>query len=365
MGEMASGIAHDLSNALSPIVGYAELLLLSPQMLDDRPTTLEFLQTIQKEAVQASEVVKRLKEFYRAHEGGAISQPVDLNRVVEESVVVTAPKWRDEALARGLVVTIEKDLTEVPKIAGDAPQLQNVMTNLIFNAVDAHKRQGTIRFHTWPEGDWVVLEVSDTGSGMTEEVRRRCQEPFFTTKGPKGTGMGLSMVQGIIKRHQGTIDIRSEVGRGTTFVIRLPVWKAPAAGANEAPEQVSGEVGQLHILTVDDEQTVRDIVRAFLRSGGHAVETTGNGREALEKFRSGKFDLVVTDMAMPEMAGDELAAAVKAISPGTPVILLTGFGELLKFSGQAPKGVDQVVNKPVKAKTLLDAVRRAWAGRKE
>ncbi|MBI1926084.1 response regulator [Candidatus Poribacteria bacterium] len=242
----------------------------------------------------------------------------------------------------------------MPPIAGNEAELREMLTNLIFNAVDSMPQGGTVTFRTYVEElQYVVMAVSDTGIGMTEEVRQRCLEPFFTTKGERGTGLGLSMVYGIVQRHEGTIEIESEEGQGTTFRIRLPIYTQ----GHEQVQDVAETSGHpLHVLVVDDEPLVREIITEFLKREGHTFETAANGREGLEKFQTSLFNLVITDRAMPEMSGDQFAAAIKAITPHKLIIMLTGFGQLMNATGELPEGVDVVLTKPIASPALRRAI---------
>jgi CheY-like chemotaxis protein len=220
-------------------------------------------------------------------------------------------------------------------------------------------RSGTLTFHTYHDDGYVVLEVSDTGIGMTEEVRRHCLEPFFTTKGKRGTGLGLPMVYGIIQRHQGTVDIETEVGKGTTFTIRLPALTAqPRSEPSATPASVAQH---LHILVVDDEAVVRRIVGEYLKIDGHIVEAANSGHDGLEKFRNSRFDLVLVDRAMPGMSGVQVAAAIKSAEPKVPVVMLTGFGSMMDAANEKPAGVDLVLGKPVTINALRTALATAVA----
>jgi CheY-like chemotaxis protein len=207
--------------------------------------------------------------------------------------------------------------------------------------------------HAGSAATQVFLEVSDTGTGMTEEVRRRCLEPFFSTKGERGTGLGLPMVFGIVKRHRGTLDIESAVGKGTTFVVLLP---ADTSQAREVQQRTQAPSGPLHVLVVDDEPIARDVLTEYLTGDGHTVQTAVNGRDGFEKFKAGTYAVVITDRAMPEVGGDQLAAMVKEASPTTPVVLLTGFGDLMNAAGEKPEGVDLVVKKPIRLGTLREVL---------
>ena len=366
VGKMASGLAHDFNNALVPISGYAEMLLEHQDILKDQAKATKYLKLIMTGVEDAASVVSRLREFYRKREEGETYRPLSLNQMVEQAVALTRPRWRDEALGSGRTILVEADMRPVPRILGSESELRELLTNLIFNAVDAMPEGGTIRIRTGlreaASGDaapQVFLEVSDTGTGMTDEVRRRCLEPFFSTKGERGTGLGLPMVFGIVKRHRGTMDIESTVGKGTTFIVLMP---ADASRTREAPARAAVRIGPLRVLVVDDEPIARDVLTEYLTGDGHQVETAANGREGFDKFKAGAFSVVITDRAMPEMGGDQLAAMVKEQAPSTPVVLLTGFGDLMNAAGEKPDGVDLVVKKPIRLSTLREVLAKMTGG---
>jgi CheY-like chemotaxis protein len=189
---------------------------------------------------------------------------------------------------------------------------------------------------------------------MTEKVKQRCFEPFFTTKSESGTGLGLAMVYGIINRHEGTIEVDSEPGKGTTFTICLPI-RTEQQDKEESQETEALSLS-LHVLVVDDEPMVREVVTAYLTADGHTFETAPNGREGLEKFYKGKFDLVITDRAMPDMNGVLLAGLIKQIAPKSPVIMLTGFGEMMKYVDEMPKDIDYLLSKPIRLNDFREAL---------
>jgi PAS domain S-box-containing protein len=360
MGQMASGIAHDFNNSLSPIVGLADLLMRRPDLPADTAQT--YVRLINTAAQDASAVVRRLRELYRDHGESATDAAVDLPRCIEEAVALTQPRWKSEALGHGVAIQVETDAAgDVPVILGDPAAIREMLTNLIFNAVDAMPQGGTITVRARAEGSEVWLRVSDTGTGMSEDVRQRCLEPFFSTKGQHGTGLGLSLVHATVQRHRGSLAVQSEPGRGSTFAIRLPVHARPVpVPLDSAPATASRP---LRILVVEDDPIVRLSVTEQLRSESHTVETASNGLEGLEKFTSGRFDVVVTDRAMPEMGGDQLAATIERLAPETPVVMLTGFGELMDAKREQPLGVDTVVSKPVTLDALTQAITRVTAGR--
>ena len=356
MGEMASGIAHDFNNTLSPIVGFAELLLRRPDLPAE--TAQQYVKLINTAARDAASVIRRLRELYRERGENTPDAAVDLARCVEEAAALTEPRWKSQALARGVSIKMVRDVADVPVILGDAAGIREMLTNLIFNAVDAMPEGGTITLHARPDGRDVRLAVTDTGTGMTEDVRRRCLEPFFSTKDQQGTGLGLSLVHATVQRHRGTLSVQSAPGLGTTFLIRLPIHPPAPAAAVDEPEKC---LRRLRILVVEDDPLVRMAVSEQLSSQGHTVQTATNGLEGLDIFMSGRFDLVVTDRAMPEMGGDQLATTIRQLAPNVPIIMLTGFGDLMHAKGERPPAVDAVVGKPVALDSLTDAIRQAVA----
>jgi signal transduction histidine kinase/CheY-like chemotaxis protein len=349
LGQLASGIAHDFNNALTPIMGYSDMILGSPKIQNDRKRMMDYLKIINTASSDARVVVDRLREFYRSREENEIFTPINLNQLIQQSIQLTQPKWKDQSLANSITVNIITDIQQIPPISGNEAELREVIANLIFNSVDAIFANGSISLRTYADNENVVFEISDTGIGMSEEIKKRCFEPFFTNKGEKGTGLGLSIVYGTIQRHNGTIEVESEIGKGTTFRIRLPITEEIQ---DKQKEQKSESILKpLHVLVIDDEVLIQDMLGEYLSIDGHTFELACNGREGLEKFRSGSFELVITDRAMPDINGDQLAFMIKQITTEVPVIMITGFGNIMKASGELPKNVDYLLSKPI---TLLE-----------
>ena len=357
LGRMSSGITHDFSNALTPILGYTDLILTVTDILDDKEQVKHYLELINLTAKGAAELIGNLRNFYRQRTEIDIFTPVNPNQLVEQAIEVTQLEWQKQALASGITINIEKDLQKVPPVNGNDTELQEVLTNLIFNAVDAMPEGGTITIRTHSDDENVILEVSDTGVGMTDEVQQRCFEPFFSTKDERGAGLGLSMVHGIIRRHEGTIEVESEEGKGTTFIIRLPSQREAQVEGEEQEAEVTTR--SLHVLLVEDRAMVRDVISQYLLVDGHTVGTAINGRDGLEKFHEGKFDLVITDREMPDMNGDRLAVAIKQIAPKQHVIMLTGYGDMMKYVGEMPEGVDTLLSKPITLSDFREALAKA------
>jgi signal transduction histidine kinase len=351
--EMAGGVVHDFNNALMSVIGYSELLIADPDALNDKVAVLQYLKTMNTAGRDAAQVVSRLRDFYRPREEGEVFVAVDLNKIIEEAVPLTQPKWKDQAQASGRAITVDMDLVKVPPIAGNPSELRELLTNLIFNAVDAMPVGGTITLRTDCEDGIVLVSVKDTGTGMSEEVRLRCLEPFFSTKGDKGTGLGLSMVFGTVERHEGRLEIDSELGRGTTLRIRFP---SNTGILQPGTETAARSERSLRVVVVDDDPVALDVVSKYLIADGHHVVPAASGREAVRAFRTGPFDLILTDQGMPGMTGVQLGRFIKATTANLPVILMTGFSDPSIGAGKKPTGVDVVLNKPISQQDLRRAI---------
>ena len=375
LGQMASGIAHDINNAISPVVLYTESLLEQEANLSARAR--DYLVTIQRAIDGVAETVARMREFYREHEPQLLLAPISLNRVAEQVIDLTRARWRDLPQERGIVIRMQTELApDLPAIMGAASEIRDALTNLIFNAVDAMPEGGTLTLRTraFPapaatenqESPTLVrLEVCDTGVGMDEETKRRCLEPFFTTKGERGTGLGLAMVYGMAQRHSAEVEIESEPGKGTTTRLVFPS-AAPAAVSMVRPPAPPRPAQSLRILVVDDDPLLIKSLQDTLASDGHHVTTADGGQAGINAFvaaqqRREPFAVVITDLGMPFVDGRKVAAAVKSASPSTPVILLTGWGQRLITADEIPAHVDRVLNKPPRLLHLRTALARLTA----
>jgi signal transduction histidine kinase len=354
LGTMAGGIAHDFNNALSIILGYGELLLRDAEDNLTRENVESAVKMIITAAEDGANIVHRLHEFHRPGSSGDLRLPIDLNSLVEQAVTLTRPRWHTQSLVAGRPITLRTDLSHIPTVLGDAAELREAVANLIFNAVDAMKEAGgTISIRTRAADEAIVLEIADTGSGMTEDVRARCLEPFFTTKGDQGTGLGLAMVFGIIQRHEGTIDIESTISVGTRFTLRFPAHTR-AGDSEHAGIATAGR--PLHILLVEDQPVLCELLSEYLTKDCHTVDSAGDGQAALEKYGEGKFDVVITDQAMPQMNGVQLAGKLKQRNPNQPIVLLTGVGE---SDMREMNDIDVFVQKPVSLAALRQALVQA------
>jgi signal transduction histidine kinase len=353
--QIANGIVHDFNSSLTPVLGTTEYLISTPKALTNNAELLDSIKLIDEAARSAKSLVKNLSEFFRPTTS-ELTDLLDVNDVIQESVTLTKPKWKEQSEAEGVTITMITDLQRnPPTIHGNRIELQEALTNLILNAVDAMPGGGTISLRTRTENGQSVMEISDNGEGMLPEVCTRCFEPFFSTKGPASSGMGLAVTKSIIARHKGTLTLDSEQGKGTTFTIRLPVQTTPPARKSPATPE-SKPVSGLSVLVVDDELWSRRIVERYLLHDHCNADLAADGHDAMAKLNAAKFDLVILDRAMPDMSGDELAIEVKKTHPTTPVIMLTGFGAIMEERGEHPKDVDFIVSKPFTRNELRAAI---------
>jgi signal transduction histidine kinase len=355
LGELAGGVAHDFNNVLAIIVGRVEVLIAG---IDD-PELLRHLEIVLKVASDAGTTVQRIQGFARKRLARP-SQSVDLNEVVDEVVEVTRSRWKDAAQARGVRYEMAVEHGEIPRIAGEAAELREALTNIVFNALDAMPKGGTVSLSTAPDGGGVLCAVRDTGIGMPDAVRRRVFDPFFTTKGERGTGLGLSVVYGIVTRHGGDVDVESHLGRGTTFTMRLPIGPPVPPPEPVAPPATMSRAGR--VLVVEDEQEVREILTNVLRSDGHAVVACEDGARALIELEADGFDLVITDLGMPGLSGWDVARAVKELRPGTPVAMVTGWSEQIDPAQAGSEGIDYLIAKPFRRQEIRTMVASALSG---
>lgn len=367
LGQMASGIAHDINNALSPAALYTQSLLEKDASLS--PRSREYLEIIQRAIDAVAQTVARMREFYRQHEPQLTMLPVALSGTLGHVIDLTRARWRDMPQERGIVICLETDFAaNLPAVLGIENELGDAFTNLILNAVDAMPAGGTLtvrsRFISGESGgkqassprSAVCVEICDTGIGMSEETRSRCLEPFFTTKGERGTGLGLAMVYGMVQRHGADLEIESAPGAGTTMRLIFPVVSAEP-GRSDRVADTPRPARRLRILLVEDDPLVRETLWETLERDGHAVLAADGGRAGIDAFcaaerRAEPFDVVITDLGMPHVDGRKVASAVKAASASTPVILLTGWGHRLLTDSDIPEHVDRVVSKPPKLTEL-------------
>ncbi|MHB8859368.1 MAG: PAS domain S-box protein [Thermoleophilia bacterium] len=381
LGEMAGGVAHDFNNFLTVILGNCQMLLARGEEIvtaggkpglaglegDDRLEFMSALQSIQRAAIEAADTVRRIQEFTRVRTTRSFST-VDLNRVIANAIDVARPRWHDEAIARGVKIELAMEFGDLPPVNGNESELGEVFMNLILNAADALPGGGAIMLKTEvePGGEWLRAVVADNGQGMEKDVRRRIFEPFFTTKGVGGSGLGLSVAYGIVNRHGGDIMVDSRKGKGTRFTVRLPVAALSDLYEATAREEVPELMKQAKVLVIDDAAMIRTLMGDMLDNMGQEFETAASGSEGLLVFdRAAKagapFDLVFTDLGMPDMSGWEVVEQIKNRSRRTPVALITGWGDQLDPDKMKESRVDAVIAKPFKVEDIRRLLAKALA----
>lgn len=366
LGQMASGIAHDINNAISPVSLYAESLLETEHNLSEKGRN--YLKIIQQATDDVASTVGRMKEFYRKREPQLLLYEVDLNSLVNQVIELTRAKWFNMPRQKGIVIEIHADLTSKARVMGVESEIREALTNLVFNAVDAMPEGGTLTFRSRDlktsidpaiEMNYASLEVIDTGIGMDEETRAKCLEPFYTTKGERGTGLGLAMVYGVIQRHGADINLTSAPGKGTTIQIRFPA-KKNGSGKEVTSGIVDRIPSRMRILVIDDDPLLLKSLQDTLAMDGHMITTAESGQSGLDAFSSAlstePFQVVITDLGMPYVDGRKVAETIKKWSPYTPVIMLTGWGERIIEEGNVPDQVDYLLSKPPKLQKLREVL---------
>jgi len=360
LGELAGGVAHDFNNILAAILGRVQLLknqMEPPTGKGERRKSAfnlkKGLEVIEKASLDGAETVRRIQKFSKKADSEYFL-PLDVNEIIDDALEFTKLRWKNEAESKGIIITIRQDFTSLPPTLGNAPELRELFTNLISNAVDAMPQGGEIRIKTFTAHNQAVITIEDTGIGIPEAIHERIFDPFFTTKGLQSTGLGLSVSYGIINRHQGTIKVNSVESKGTTFTIRIPL-------AEKIPEKKKTKAApkkykKAHILVIEDDKEVAELLHDILRNAGHQVEVVHDGFEGIKAFKKKKYDLVFSDLGMPKMSGWQVAKEIKDIDHKTPVAIITGWQINMSDDEVKKSGVDLVVNKPFQLERVLQLV---------
>ncbi len=339
LGQLASGVAHDFNNSLAAILGRAQLL--RRQVKDE--ALVRNLDIIQTAAEDAAATVRRIQTFARKSPVKDF-ELLDVRSLLHDAIEITRTRWENEARLRGLEYEVKLDAERSHNTYGSASELREVFVNLIVNAVDAMPRGGQLSITCKREESRLLLQFIDSGMGMPEDVRQKIFEPFFSTKGAHGTGLGLSVSHSIIERHEGSISVRSEPGAGTTFTINLPAADADARATDVLT--TSDTTQSLRIMVVDDEPAVRETLAEMLEAVKHNVALANGGQDALQKLRGNPVDFVFTDLAMPEMDGWETAREIRKRWPEIKIVLVTGYGSTTVPPVGEENLVDGIIGKP-------------------
>jgi len=349
VGQLAAGVMHDVNNALNPIMAAAYLL---DSNAENPAAVRDYAVRIAKAAETGAATASRVGRFIRQEPlQGIREELIDLSIVVDEVVAMTRPLWAERA--RGGQIQLRRQLASGAHVRGIAGELREALLNLVQNALDAMQTGGTLGIRTSVLDDLVELEVSDSGVGMSAEVRERAFEPFFTTKGQMGTGLGLAEVYGIVKRHRGDVEIDSQQGQGTTVRVRFPRAAQPTPEPRKSP--IPRARVSRHILLVEDHTDSREFMTALLETDGHVVTSAGTVKEALERLDASdgaKYDVLVTDIGLPDASGWDLIPQARERRPTLRIGVVTGW----EGHNAPSEGADFMLRKPIRTSDFLNKV---------
>ena len=345
LGELSFGVAHNVNNTLTGILGRAQLILRN----SNDPAKIEAgLELIIKSAEDGAHIIRRIQDFARQRPSREF-ETISVADLLKDACEMTRPRWEARSEFAPIRFALYADCEAYVK--GDPVELREVLVNMIYNAVDAMPSGGEVRVSTQENRERVVLYITDTGTGMSPEVKQRLFDPFFTTKGKAGTGMGLAVSFGIIRRHEGSIEVDSEPGRGTTFRISLP--KVVPATTKESDHETIAHTSsptdeKVRVLVVDDETHVREVLIEALEADGCEVVSAQSGEIALALYKQydGRFDAVFTDIGMPEMSGWELVTEIRERSKTIPIAIISGWADAISVQTRNAVKADWVVAKP-------------------
>jgi signal transduction histidine kinase len=354
VGEVASGVGHDLRNLLTVVVGRAQLAL---GRMDHSEKVKHDLEIIEGAALDSAEVVNRLQNFARSDNDRGLCL-VKLNQVLLEMVEMLEPRLSQLREMDNIAIDVVLDLLDTECVRGRPSELREMLTNILINAVEAMPKGGKLTVTSRQENDTIVMSIEDTGVGITREVRKGIFEPFFTTKGSEGVGLGLSIARGVAKRHGGDITVSSRPGKGSIFVITLPVSKQ-IRPEKRALGKVRGPAGDLHVLVIDDDKAVAKVLSEILASAGYAVDLASSGKDGLALAQRKDYSLVITDLGMPGMSGPDVAKAINTMKPAIPTFLVTGWDVELQPAELVNLGITGIITKPFTKASILGQIKHA------
>ncbi len=359
LGSMAAGIAHDFNNLLMAILGNVELL----QMELQGSKFEERLKNIESCVTDGAKTIKRIQTFVKGRSGGGHGgkeKAIETANIIEEAVQFTRPLWKDECEKKGVSISVELELDRELTANIPAYELREIIINLIINAVDAMPSGGKIMIRSYKKDEYAVVEVRDTGVGMDDEVLPHIFDPYFSTKESGSSGLGLSIVFGLISNVGGKIDVVSQKGCGSTFILSIPSSEETREEIQVKPAEHHADDGKLKIMVIDDELQIVDLIGLMLGSLGHEVTSCYDPNKAVEEIKKGRYDLVLTDLGMPGVSGWEIAAKIRSISPDTYVVLMTGWGASFNEEDLKEKGIDALLTKPFRLNDILQVMSKLF-----
>jgi nitrogen-specific signal transduction histidine kinase/ActR/RegA family two-component response regulator len=351
LGVLASGIAHDFNNVLTTILGRAQMALSQPVNHEVKHN----LEIIEQAAVDASGMVRKIQHFARVKSDNTFDI-IDMGETLRSTLEMIKPYIEEHRQTSGTNIELVLDIAETDQIEGDAVELREALINIFINAIEAMPDGGKLTVKSTQDDEFVVISISDTGVGMTAEVRRRIFDPFFTTKGQEGLGMGLSVVYGVVQRHRGKIDVSSKPRKGSTFTIRIPVVEKRQKDV--ATQFKQRNIKGTSILVVNNDEEPRNALYVLLTNNGCNVDIAGTGKEAISLAQRRNYDIVLTDSKMADISGLEIAAKIKIGSPETQVALVSGQGVQLDLTNLQERGISHTLAKPFTNEDILEIVRK-------
>ena len=354
MGDLANGVAHDFNNSLAAILGQTQLML-SESLSESQQRSLHL---IEKAAQDSAHVVRRILNFAK-FDADAEFYAVNMSELIEDVVDMTRHKWSNEAQSQGKIIDVRTHVEDGPLALGNYSELREVLMNLVINAYESISGDGSIDISAEASDEFAFISVADTGVGMNADVQQKIFDLYFTTKGEKGNGLGLSMVFGIISRHNGRIEVDSEEGVGTTMRISLP--SAPHVedvSNDDSSDDTEQAITIANILIVEDEERIRETLVDMLELRGHEVASAANGEEGVSMFKAGSFDIVFTDLGMPGLSGWDVAKAIRGTNSDVPIVMVSGWGVGIDKSEMEKNGVDEMLPKPFDIDEVWQLVQR-------
>ncbi|MFC1541788.1 PAS domain S-box protein [Candidatus Latescibacterota bacterium] len=354
LGEISGGVLHNINNVLAIILGYIEISSRKKYKYKQCEVCLNILDKIKIAALEGSETVKRINNISKIKQH-VINEPVEINSLIEETLEFCSPKLENIASENGIKISVIKDLHPIPDIIGNSTEIREVLNNIIINSIEAMPSGGEISVTTNMENETVVIQITDTGLGMTDETKSNIFKPFYTTKEKNGTGLGLYVSKEMIKKFGGDIIVESKLSKGTSITIFLPASKEKRVQKKKNLE--TGSVKKTKgIIVIDDEESICEILCDFLSIEGHSVTAVRDGKQAFKIFDPKLHEIVITDLNMPVLTGLDIAKRLKRKSPKTTLILITGSiaanMEILKKENI----VDYILPKPINFRELLKII---------